>query len=141
MDGKDDDTRKDQKQVDTQEADESVCDTANEYESTTDTSDDETSGHSSEEDDDDPLKKKKPKRCQHSSCRTKLLLTSYACYCGNFFCALHTPPEEHQCDFDYHAMAKKKIKMDNPKIVKKKVPDIWTHFRLVKFVQLLTRSI
>ena len=141
MEGKDDDAGKNQEQVDNKEDDKSLYDTANVYKSSNDTSDDETSIDSSEDDEDPLKKKKKPKRCQHFSCSTKLLLTSYACYCGNFFCALHTPPEEHQCDFDYHAMAKKKIKMDNPKIVKKKVPDIWTHFRMVKFVQLFTKSI
>ena len=110
--------KKDSSEYETAEDESSNDDT--EEDTTSDSSDDDTTALLGTK------QKKKPKRCQHSSCRTKLLLTSYSCYCGNIFCALHTPPEEHQCDFDYHAMAKKKIKMDNPKIVKKKVPDIWT---------------
>ena len=125
MEGKDEDNGKNKEQVDINEDDGSVYDTANGDETSSDMSEDDTTTDSSE--DDDPLKekkKKKPRRCQHPSCRTKLLLTSYACYCGQYFCALHTPPEEHKCDFDYHGMAKKKIKEDNPKVVKEKVREI-----------------
>ena len=122
MEGKDKDSGKNKEQVDINVDDNSDYETATEYESS---SEDETTTESSE--DDDPMtkkKKKKPKRCQHPSCRTRLLLTSYSCHCGLYFCVLHTPPEEHECEFDYHAMAKKKIKEDNPKCVKEKITEI-----------------
>ena len=125
MEGKDEDNVKNKEQVDINEDDGSVYDTANGDETSSDMSEDNTTTDSSE--DDDPLKekkKKKPRRCQHPSCRTKLLLTSYACYYGKYLCALHTPPEEHGCGFDYHAIAKKKTQEDNPKVVKEKVREI-----------------
>ena len=124
MEGKDEDNGKNEEQVDINEDDSFVFDLANVDETSSAISEDDTTSSSV---DDDPLKekkKKKPKRCQHPSCRTKLLLTSYACYCGQYFCALHTPPEEHGCDFDYHGMAKKKIKEDNPRVVNEKVREI-----------------
>merc|ERR1712142_140432 len=94
-------------------------------ESDTETSDEDTASESSGYDENrNKKKRKKPKRCEHYSCRTKLYLTSYSCYCESYFCPLHTPPEEHGCDFDYHGMAKKKIKEDNPKVVKEKVSEI-----------------
>ena len=106
--------------------DSSEYETAEDESSNDDTEEDTTSDSS--DDDTTALlgtkQKKKPKRCQHSSCRSKLLLTSYSCYCERYFCSLHTPPEEHSCDFDYKAMAKKKIKKDNPKCVKEKVKQI-----------------
>jgi len=75
-------------------------------------------------DDETPTKKEKPKRCHLQDCSTKLNLTSYSCRCGKFFCSLHTPAEEHQCDFDYKEMGRNKIKGDNPKCVKEKINKI-----------------
>ena len=117
------DKKRKSEQVDLPENSNQAYDTRDELVST-DTSDDDDTTSESSEDDNQAEKKKKPKRCEFPSCRTKLFLTSYSCYCGDYFCALHTPPEEHDCDFDYHAMAKKKIKKDNPKVVKEKVPEI-----------------
>ena len=69
-------------------------------------------------------KKKKPRRCEFPTCRTRLLLTSYACRCEKFFCPLHVPSEEHDCEFDYHGMARKKIRRDNPKVIGRKIRKI-----------------
>ena len=130
MEGKDEDSSKKKEQMDINDDDKSDYETASEDETPSDDSEDDTTTISSE-DDTTPLlgtkkkKRKKPKRCQHPSCRTKLLLTSYSCYCGLYFCTLHTPPEEHSCDFDYKAMARKKIKEDNPKCVKERVVKFW----------------
>ena len=120
-----DDKKRKREQVDLPE-DSNAASVTEDEPTNTEIYDDDTTSESSEDDDDQTEKKekKKPKRCEFPSCRTKLFLTSYSCYCGNFFCALHTPPEEHNCNFDYHAMAKKKIKEDNPKVVKEKVPEI-----------------
>ena len=65
MEGKDEDNGKNKEQVDINEDDGSVYDTANGDETSSDMSEDDTTTDSSE--DDEPLKKnkKKPKRCMH----------------------------------------------------------------------------
>ena len=64
----------------------------------------------------------KPSRyCHMVDCKRRLPLMTFPCRCGKTFCVLHKPPEEHKCQFDYHAAAKRKIKKDNPKIVAEKI--------------------
>merc|ERR1712192_390770 len=67
------------------------------------------------------LVKKKKKRCALDSCQTRLGLTAYQCRCGRMFCPLHTPAEEHACDFDYQGEAREQIEEGNPKVVAEKV--------------------
>ena len=44
---------------------------------------------------------KRPKRCQHSECRKRLLLTDQICRCNKYFCGLHRLPEQHNCEYNY----------------------------------------
>ena len=49
---------------------------------------------------------KPQKRCGHSECKRKLLLTDLTCKCGQKFCMSHRMPEAHTCAHDYKAEAR-----------------------------------
>ncbi|KAH9411670.1 hypothetical protein HK407_04g07780 [Ordospora pajunii] len=57
-------------------------------------------------------------------CSKKLKLTNnYGCRCGNVYCASHRFHDQHECTFDYKAIAIAKLKLQNPKINEKKISD------------------
>jgi len=43
----------------------------------------------------------RPKRCEHTECNKKLMLTDYACQCKQFYCSNHRHANIHSCKFDY----------------------------------------
>lgn len=43
----------------------------------------------------------KPKRCCQDGCKKKLMLTDFACKCGEYHCSAHRIPEAHHCSFDF----------------------------------------
>ncbi len=43
----------------------------------------------------------KPKRCCQEGCKKKLMLTDFACKCGEYHCSAHRIPEAHNCHFDF----------------------------------------
>lgn len=43
------------------------------------------------------------------SCRKKVGLTGTECRCGYVYCSTHRYPEEHECDFDFQALAQEKV--------------------------------
>ena len=43
----------------------------------------------------------RPKRCEHSECNKKLMLTDFACQCKQFYCSNHRHANLHSCKFDY----------------------------------------
>ena len=49
---------------------------------------------------------KPQKRCGHSECKKKLLLTDLTCKCGAKFCMSHRMPEAHMCSHDFKAEAR-----------------------------------
>jgi hypothetical protein len=59
----------------------------------------------------------RPKRCQHSDCKTKLVLSDFACQCKQFYCMKHRYAEAHSCAFDYRAAASKTLEKQNVKII------------------------
>jgi len=40
----------------------------------------------------------------------------FKCKCGYVFCTRHRIAEEHDCQFDYHGVAKAKIAKENQKL-------------------------
>lgn len=48
-----------------------------------------------------PVEAVRPKRCQHESCKMKLMLADFPCKCKNFYCSQHRYSESHKCTFDY----------------------------------------
>ena len=59
-----------------------------------------------------------------SKCSKKLKLTNnYSCRCGNMYCANHRFHDQHDCTFDYKAIAIAKLKLQNPKLNEKKISD------------------
>ncbi len=57
-------------------------------------------------------------------CNKKLKLTSLICKCNNTYCNLHTPPEMHNCSFDYKKHGQDLLKKANPKILHEKIVKI-----------------
>ena len=43
----------------------------------------------------------KPKLCQHTSCKKKLMLSDFACRCTNYYCGAHRHAESHACVYDF----------------------------------------
>ena len=43
----------------------------------------------------------KPKCCQQSGCKKKLMLTDFACKCKAWYCGAHRFSETHNCSYDY----------------------------------------
>ena len=63
------------------------------------------------------------KRCNHVSCKKKLLLSDMECKCGIRFCANHRFPEEHKCTFDFKAAANSRLVQQLVKTEDKRMVD------------------
>jgi predicted nucleic acid binding AN1-type Zn finger protein len=55
------------------------------------------------------------------NCNKKVGLLGIKCRCGFTFCSSHRYPECHACDFDYKALQKTTLEMQNPVVVAPKV--------------------
>ena len=62
-------------------------------------------------------KRERPKRCQHSECKKKLMLSDLACKCENYYCQGHRFAPSHSCTFDYRAAADKVLEKQLVKTV------------------------
>ena len=62
-------------------------------------------------------KAERPKRCQHSECKKKLMLSDLACKCENYYCQGHRFAPSHSCTFDYRAAADKVLEKQLVKTV------------------------
>lgn len=70
------------------------------------------------------IKMPKPQRCCEKDCKKKLGTIKFTCHCKLNFCSKHRLPENHNCQFDYVSEGKKKLKENNPVVVKPKVIQI-----------------
>lgn len=61
-------------------------------------------------------------RCQYKECKRKII--NIECKCGKLFCRQHRLPFDHECQFNYKNEHKNKIKIQNPKIINKKIDPI-----------------
>ncbi len=50
-----------------------------------------------------------PNKSRCKSCNKKLGLTAFNCRCGDYYCSKHRHAEEHNCSYDYKAVAKKQL--------------------------------
>ncbi len=57
-------------------------------------------------------------------CNKKLKLTNLMCKCKNIYCNIHSPPEMHDCSFDYKQLGKQLLLKQNPKIINNKLVKI-----------------
>ncbi|KAF9764209.1 AN1-type zinc finger protein 6 [Nosema granulosis] len=65
-------------------------------------------------------KEESVKKC--TTCKRKLgVVSCYTCRCGNNFCTRHRFYDQHDCSFDYKTQAIEKLKINNPKIVNKRI--------------------
>jgi len=64
------------------------------------------------------------KRCNHASCKTKLLLSDLACKCGLRFCGKHRYAEEHSCSFDYRKSAEANLSTNLVKCVASSLKEV-----------------
>ncbi|KAF0697701.1 Aste57867_11628 [Aphanomyces stellatus] len=58
------------------------------------------------------------------TCKGKIALSAVTCRCGYTFCNRHRYAEEHNCVFDFRHLAKRKLEMENPRVVPLKVARI-----------------
>ena len=66
-------------------------------------------------------KAEKPKRCQHLSCKTKLMLSDFACKCENYYCSSHRHAESHSCSFDFKKQSHLQLEKQLVKVVSSKL--------------------
>jgi hypothetical protein len=66
----------------------------------------------------------KPKRCQNEGCKTKLVLSDFACRCSQYYCSSHRASELHKCTYDYKTVGKDALTKQNPAIVADKLERI-----------------
>ena len=66
----------------------------------------------------------KPKRCEHTNCKTKLMLSDFACKCSKFYCISHKHAEIHSCSFDFRARGHEVLEKQLVKAVASKVDKI-----------------
>lgn len=72
-----------------------------------------------------PVEKiEKPERCQMIDCKTKLLLSDFACQCKKFYCLKHRHSEIHMCSFDYKAASEKLLEKGLVKTIADKLERI-----------------
>lgn len=65
-------------------------------------------------------KPERPKRCQMTDCKTKIVLSDFACQCKGFYCSKHRHSETHSCTFDYKAAGGKILEKNLVKAVASK---------------------
>lgn len=70
------------------------------------------------------VKFERPKRCQKTDCKTKLVLSDFACQCKGFYCSKHRHSELHACSFDYKAASEKLLEKGLVKTVADKLERI-----------------
>lgn len=59
------------------------------------------------------------------ACGRKLRITNnFSCRCGDTFCIMHRFYDQHNCNFDYKNEAIEKLRVKNPKIIRKKLGDM-----------------
>lgn len=69
-------------------------------------------------------KLERPKRCQMADCKTKIVLSDFACQCKGFYCSKHRHSELHSCSFDYKAASDKNLEKGLVKTVADKLERI-----------------
>ena len=69
-------------------------------------------------------KLERPKRCQGADCKTKIVLSDFACQCKGFYCSKHRHSELHSCSFDYKAASDKTLEKGLVKTVADKLERI-----------------
>ena len=57
-------------------------------------------------------------------CNKKLKLTNLMCKCNNTYCNINSPPELHNCTFDYKKQGQDLLNKNNPKIISNKIVKI-----------------
>lgn len=67
--------------------------------------------------------KARPKRCEMSGCKTKLMLTDQVCRCTGYYCMQHRHSEIHSCSFDFKgtgqiALEKQLVKVEASKVAR-----------------------
>ena len=55
-------------------------------------------------------------------CNKKTILL-FKYHCGGNFCLKHRNAESHECQFDYKCKGKEILKINNPVVIKDKVPN------------------
>ena len=70
------------------------------------------------------VKPERPKRCQMADCKTKIVLSDFACQCKGFYCSKHRHSELHSCSFDYKAASDKTLEKGLVKTVADKLERI-----------------
>lgn len=68
---------------------------------------------------DQPALQKVKNRCM--SCNKKIGISGFDCKCAGMFCSVHRYPSSHNCTFDFHTDYKKKLAINNPKVVAEKI--------------------
>lgn len=60
-----------------------------------------------------------------SKCGKRLRVTNnYSCRCGSIYCIQHRFHDQHDCTFDYKAMAIAKLAAQNPKVAGRRIGDL-----------------
>ena len=72
----------------------------------------------------EPLIVTKPKRCQHTECNKKIMLTDFACKCKGWYCGTHRYSESHRCQFDYKESSRELLEKRMSKVVGQKLEHI-----------------
>ena len=73
---------------------------------------------------DPPPRKVQKNTSRCFSCRKKIGLTGFKCYCGYFFCSEHRYSDKHDCDYDYQASQREQLSKANPIVVASKLEKI-----------------
>jgi hypothetical protein len=71
-----------------------------------------------------PVKPVQKNRRRCWECKVKVGLTAVTCRCDYTFCNKHRYAEEHACSFDFKVSAKRKLTVENPRVVPAKVARI-----------------
>lgn len=66
-------------------------------------------------------KKEKPKRCEHISCKAKLMLSDFSCKCGNYYCNSHKHAELHSCSYNFKEQGHLNLEKQLVKVVSSKL--------------------
>jgi len=69
-------------------------------------------------------KRNEARRCGHSECKKRLVLTDVTCRCGITFCMTHRIGSSHKCTFDYKALSRAGLEQNSVSAAPKKLNKI-----------------
>lgn len=63
-------------------------------------------------------------KCSYAGCLQSVNVLSFTCRCSLSFCIKHRLPIQHECVYDYKEEGRKRLIIENPRVVANRIEEI-----------------